>query len=157
MKIFVYMIFLFALSFITSCASITQGDNQVVAVNTPLCEKAKCELRNEQGTYFVPVTPGSVNINKSASSLIVTCSKNDKSETISLDSSTQGATWGNILLGGIIGAAVDWTTGAAYKYDAMINHPLDCSAETLTSDQKCEKLGFEKGTEKFDECVDLTK
>ena len=157
MKAIVYLSLLVILSFITSCASITQGDSQVVAVNTPLCEKAKCELRNEQGTYFVPVTPGSVNINKSASSLIVTCSKNDKSQSISLDSSTAGATWGNILLGGIIGSAVDWTTGAAYKYDAMINHPLECSEKKLTADQKCEKLGFEEGTEKFDECLDLTK
>ncbi|MDB9762596.1 hypothetical protein OAC06_07260 [Alphaproteobacteria bacterium] len=152
MKYFSYIAMFLGLSLITNCASITSGDTQTVAISTPLCVKATCEIVNGQGQYYVAMTPGMVQINQSASDLVITCSKNDISKVISVASGTAGSTFGNILLGGGIGALYDMQTGAAYKYDSNIVHPLDCSKETPI-DQKCEKLGLEKGTDKFQECL----
>ena len=109
------------LSLITNCASITSGDTQTVAISTPLCVKATCEIVNGQGQYYVAMTPGMVQINQSASDLVITCSKNDISKVISVASGTARSTLGNILLGGGIGALYDMQTGAAYKYDSNID------------------------------------
>ena len=117
---------LLVLVVLSGCASIVVGDTQILSVETPLCPKALCKLVNEQGTYFVAETPGTVTINKSYSPMVVECSKGDFKETISLESSTVGMTFGNILLGGIIGTAIDMGTGAAYEYDTLIQHPIDC-------------------------------
>ncbi len=109
-----------------ACASIVEGDNQIMSVETPNCENAKCKLTNEQGTYFVSETPGTVSINKSASPLIIECGKAGKKEIMSVESGTEGMAFGNILAGGIIGAAVDMSTGAAYVYPTSVQHPLEC-------------------------------
>ncbi|MDE4130609.1 hypothetical protein PXK18_18350 [Phaeobacter gallaeciensis] len=110
----------------TACASIVEGDQQSVSVETPDCPKAKCVLSNEQGSYYISSTPSSVIVNKSRSPLSVKCSKNDYDELISIESGTEGVAFGNILAGGIIGAAVDMSTGAAYVYPPTIQNPLDC-------------------------------
>ncbi|MGH7102245.1 MAG: hypothetical protein ACREFJ_07590, partial [Acetobacteraceae bacterium] len=39
-------------------------------------------------------------------------------------SSTKGMAFGNILFGGLIGAAIDVSDGAAYVYPALITVPM---------------------------------
>ena len=65
-------------------------------------------------------------INKSASTMKITCEKADAKQEIFVESHTAGMTFGNILAGGVIGAAVDMSTGAAYKYPEKVDHPLTC-------------------------------
>ena len=127
---------------LTNCASITQGNNQIVTVETPLCPGATCRLTNNDGTYFITKTPGTVSINKSRSSLSVTCYKGDERSSFGTDSNIENMTWGNILIGGIIGAGVDMATGAAYKYPTFITHPLECEDEDSNSsrDNKNSKI-----------------
>ena len=110
-----------------ACSSIVKGDTQNMSVTTPNCPGAECRLHNNQGTYFVANTPSTININKSASAMSIDCKKGDAQEIITVESGTEGMAFGNILAGGIIGAAVDMNTGAAYKYPALVEHPLSCS------------------------------
>jgi hypothetical protein len=118
-----------ALWSIANCATITTGQDQVISVNTPNCPAASCSLTNSEGTYYINKTPGTVTINKSGSNLNILCSiDGGDEEAISSASHTEGMTWGNILVGGIIGYAVDAGTGSAYE-PSLISHPLDCRDE----------------------------
>lgn len=115
-----------AYAVLTGCASIVTGQDQVVSVSTPNCAGAQCTLVNPEGTYFVK-TPGTVTVDKEYSDLSVSCEKTGYDPFImSVSSSTKGMAFGNILLGGIIGAGVDMATGAAYDYPEHIINPLDC-------------------------------
>ena len=109
-----------------NCATLTTGQDQVISIDTPNCPAASCKLTNSEGTYYVNRTPGTVTINKSGSNLNVICGMNGSEEAMSTDSNTESMTWGNILVGGIIGYAVDAGTGSAYEYPSLITHPLDC-------------------------------
>jgi hypothetical protein len=120
-----YILIVSALLF-GACSSIVKGDTQNMSVTTPNCPGAECRLQNNQGTYFVASTPGTININKSASAMSIDCKKGSAQEIISVESGKEGMAFGNILAGGIIGAAVDMNTGAAYKYPELVEHPLSC-------------------------------
>ena len=132
------------LALLPACASIVEGDRQVLSVESPNCPGALCKLSNNQGMFYVPKTPGTVSINKSASSMIVECSRGEHSQVITVESSTKAMTFGNILFGGIIGGAVDMSTGAAYEYDALVQHPLSCRSQTQS---KVEANGGRADTE----------
>jgi hypothetical protein len=114
--------------FLCACASITGSKHQPVSVDTYYKGKqvsdAQCRLLNNKGTWFVN-TPGSVMIQKSYGDLAVNCQK-DKypSGSMNLESSSNGGVWGNILAGGIIGYAVDASSGAGFDYPTMINVEL---------------------------------
>jgi hypothetical protein len=110
---------------LAGCASIVSGSNQSVSVETRLeggspVSGANCKLANNKGTWFV-TTPGSVVVQRSFEELSVRCER-DQHEPASLmvKSTTKGMAFGNILFGGIIGAGVDMSTGAAYDYPAVI-------------------------------------
>ena len=75
---------------------------------------------NDAGKWFV-TTPGSVTVHKSTGDLPVDCKSDDAlvgHET--LVSKTNGAVWGNILVGGGIGYIVDRNTGAGFDYPTTI-------------------------------------
>lgn len=117
-----------ALLGLSGCASIVSGQNQPVSVVTPGCEKAACELTNDKGKWYVSATPGTVTVQRSYSDMQVNCTKPDYSPTsASIKSTTKGMAFGNILLGGVIGAGVDMASGAAYDYPSEISVPMNCS------------------------------
>jgi hypothetical protein len=121
---------LLSLTLISGCASIVTGQDQIVSVDTPLCPTAKCKLQNEEGVYWVPSTPGTISVDREYGDLVVTCSKPGYPDAMmNVSSSTKGMAFGNIILGGIIGAGVDMGTGAAYDYPSDIVVPLDCRDE----------------------------
>lgn len=112
---------------LSGCASIVSGTNQSLSVDTPGCEAASCQLTNDKGTWYVK-TPGSVTVNRAYGNLTIVCSKEGfGSATSSVASSTKGMAFGNILLGGVIGAGVDMGTGAAYDYPVVISVPFTCT------------------------------
>lgn len=114
--------------FLSGCASITAGTTQSVAVDTNPQRPAECRLSNEKGTWFVR-TPGTTTITKANGPLSATCSTTDGwGGSAAVQSTTAGAAFGNILAGGIIGAAVDMSSGAAYIYPAQIIVPLGQNA-----------------------------
>lgn len=102
-----------------SCASIVTGSKQSISVESEP-SGAECKLTNDKGEWWVNQTPGSVVIERSYSDLNVNCRKDKFSGLQSIKSHTKGAAFGNILLGGVIGAGVDMSTGAAYDYPSSI-------------------------------------
>jgi len=136
------LIFIFFLiPLVNNCASIVQGSDQVITIETPNCPGATCRLTNNDGTYYINKTPGTITINKSRSELMVSCYIDSPSNAklTSSSSKVENMTFGNILIGGIIGGGVDMATGAAYKYPSYISHPLACSDEVEGEKENREK------------------
>jgi hypothetical protein len=105
----------------SGCATIVKGSKQSVGIQTDP-EGASCEfVREGQVIGSVSPTPGSVEVEKDKDNIEVTCKKkgfNPASDSIS--SSFQNWTLGNILIGGIIGAAIDAGSGAAMQYPPIV-------------------------------------
>lgn len=113
-----------ALFSLTGCASIVNGQNQSLSVETRSAgtsiSGANCTLTNNKGVWYV-TTPGTTTVNRSYEDLAVRCDKASMEPGLaSIKSSTKGMAFGNILFGGIIGAGVDMSTGAAYDYPSLI-------------------------------------
>ena len=109
----------------SGCASIVNGQNQSLSVQTrskagAQVAGASCKLSNNKGVWFV-TTPGTTTVHRSYESLQLTCEKDGfEPGLLTSKSSTKGMAFGNILFGGVIGAGVDISTGAAYDYPEMI-------------------------------------
>lgn len=117
-----------ALIALTSCASIVDGSNQSLSVETISHGRevagANCTLKNDKGTWFVS-TPGTVTVHRSYDDLNVKCTDAGyEPALITSASSTKGMAFGNILFGGLIGAGIDMSTGAAYDYPSLITVPM---------------------------------
>lgn len=115
--------------FLFGCASVTSGHNQSVSVDTGKEQGAMCSLTNDKGTWHVPTTPGSVTVHRAYGDLTVNCKKDDKVGATTVTSSTKGLAFGNIIMGGVVGAAVDVGTGAAYDYPTTISVALKTPGE----------------------------
>lgn len=113
-----------ALLMLSACASITTGSTQNVMVQTVPDHDAVCNLSNDHGTWNIPSTPGSASVHRSYSPLSVTCKSGKLHGTASVQSGTKGSALGNIVAGGVIGGAVDMSTGSAYDYPASITVPI---------------------------------
>lgn len=125
MKNFRPLLPLFLLLILQGCASVTGTPNQSVSVqarasNGKEVKEAACDLINKRGTWFI-TTPGTVQIHRSNDDLQVTCRKDGfENGRASVVSDTKGSMFGNILLGGGIGAVVDHNNGSAYEYPSFI-------------------------------------
>ena len=101
----------------TGCSTILSGRTQTVtlATNPP---GAACEV-SRQGRVIGQVnpTPGGLMVDRTKHDLQVLCKRSGYQDaTEYLESGTEGATFGNILAGGLIGWGVDSATGADNKY-----------------------------------------
>ncbi len=112
---------------LTSCASIVNGTNQSVAVNTTPTKNAMCTLTNDKGKWYVNQTPGSVTVHRSYKDLIVDCKKGNKEAKETIPSKTKGMVFGNAIFGGVIGAGIDVADGSAYDYPENIQVPMRAS------------------------------
>jgi hypothetical protein len=66
-------------------------------------------------------TPGSIRLDKSKNDIAVTCSKAGyETATAAQSPNFQGTTFGNILIGGGVGAIADAASGANYQYSAQV-------------------------------------
>lgn len=108
-----------------SVTSVTGTHYQYVSVQTsePGQEEivgASCELSNKNGKWYV-TTPGSVMIPRSLETLHVVCRKTEHEPGIaSVNTAIRMAMYGNALVGGLFGAALDHVDGAAYEYPEII-------------------------------------
>ena len=115
-----------AISLLSGCASIVSGTNQSVTVDTPGCVAAACKLTNDKGAWAV-TTPGSVVVHRAYGPLSIVCTKDGYPSAASMvTSTTKGMAFGNLIFGGVIGAGVDMSTGAAYDYPTAIMVPMSC-------------------------------
>jgi uncharacterized protein YceK len=113
------------ISLLSGCASVTGSSTQNISIQTRApdgkeVKEAQCDLINKRGTYFL-TTPGTIMISRSNDDLTVTCRKDGfDNGRAGVVSNTKGSMFGNILLGGGIGAIVDHNTGSAYEYPSFV-------------------------------------
>lgn len=130
-----------ALTQLIGCASIVSGSNQSVSVETRAdsgqnVAGASCKLTNNKGSWFV-TTPGSTIVNRSYEDLAVRCEKESHEPGfVAAKSSTKGMAFGNIIFGGVIGAGVDISTGAAYDYPTLITVTMGKGSSVEPSGQQ---------------------
>lgn len=121
----------------SGCASVTSGKNQALTVQamcggTPL-SGASCALSNSKGRWVVQ-TPGSVTIQKSYGDLAVECTKDGIKPTVgTFESSSNGGVWGNIVLGGVIGYAIDAGSGAGFDYPQQLTISFDPPCDSVAA------------------------
>lgn len=107
---------------LSACASIVEGTKQNINVNTTP-EGARCSLIRE-GSVIATVesTPGSVMVDKLKHDITVECIKDGYEKSVFInESGAEGATFGNILAGGVIGWGIDSATGADNKYNENVH------------------------------------
>lgn len=121
------MVLLLAFS-LSGCASFLHEDTQKVTVRL-MCKnrtvKATCYAENDVGRWSF-TAPASFVVSNSSSSLEITCkAPSTQRFTVSAMPMPTWAMAGNLLAGGVIGAAVDIfnDTGLKYPENIDITHP----------------------------------
>lgn len=116
---------LLGLVMLSGCASILDGRSQEVMVNSSP-DGASCNLtRNNESLGTISPTPGSIYIEKTKYNILMNCTKDGYEPATYVDKSgIDGAVWGNILLGGLIGWGIDSASGADNHYDSPVNITL---------------------------------
>lgn len=137
----------------TGCASITTGHNQSLSVETRADGKpvsnAQCKLENGKGTWYVTL-PGTTVVHRGYDDLNVWCEKEGYAPGITTArSNTKGIAFGNILFGGVIGAAIDVSSGAAYDYPSIISvelghHRIQAASPAEASESVAQRPAPEK-------------
>ncbi len=145
-------LFLFPL-ILSACSTIVSGTQQSIFIDTPKVDGAKCRLTDSKtGTWYLPVTPGSISVLKGDGPMNVVCTKDGyESETVSVDETLAGATLGNIILGGGVGFLIDAASGAAQKYPDKITVWMKPKKWTNKEEQKAwyaDKRAFEEEEER---------
>ena len=111
-----YLPVLFAVVACSGCASIIEGTSQTLTINTNP-QSADCTLWREGLAIGQVRTPGGVVVEKTKHDIELKCTKQGYQEaTATLPSEIEGATFGNIILGGFIGWGIDSASGADNHY-----------------------------------------
>jgi hypothetical protein len=101
---------------LASCATLTKGTTQIVAVDTPGVPGAICTVTTQGGPQPV-TTPGTITLSKGASPLPISCTKECYvTGTSIIPSNAEAMSAGNVIFGGVIGLGVDAVSGAMNKY-----------------------------------------
>jgi hypothetical protein len=110
---------------LAACSSVIEGTSQEIYVNTNPAG-AKCAFEREGKVISrIQETPGATTIKKTKHDITITCDKAGyQTATYRNHSGAAGATFGNIILGGGIGWAIDSASGADNKYDGTVNMTL---------------------------------
>ncbi|MDB5874821.1 MAG: hypothetical protein JWQ07_4263 [Ramlibacter sp.] len=109
----------------TGCASVAGGNVQKMYVQAQAADGsavtgADCALSNDKGTWRIK-SPGDTSIVRSNKPMEVKCEKAPLPQgMVSVESGTRGAMFGNIILGGVVGAVIDHSSGAAYEYPEIV-------------------------------------
>ena len=120
-----------------ACATVIDGTSQNIGlVTTPV--GATCTM-TRQGVVLAQITPtpGQVEVSKSKDDILVACEKAgyQKAE-VKVISSFGGTTFGNILLGGVVGVVVDAASGANHKYPDSVTVVLPPEATPVAQESK---------------------
>jgi len=128
----------------SGCATVTGGDTQQVSLDArgsggESISSAACTLQNDKGTWNVQ-SPATVKVHRSFDDLLVQCKKDGMPDGhLRAISAVKPMLFGNILIGGGIGALVDHTTGSAYDYPDNLSVKMG------------ERLTLQRGTEQTPE------
>ncbi len=119
-----------------ACATIVEGTDQTVTVLTEP-PNAVCTLSQDEATVaVVNPTPGTVSVEKSKDNIGIICEKDGYfNGAAALSSDFQAMTFGNILIGGFIGLAIDASSGAMNEYPASVTIVLAPEAFSTANDR----------------------
>jgi hypothetical protein len=137
-----------ALFVLSACATITTGTSQPLTVVTPYADNASCQLRDTAGgSWYIKETPNTVTVTKGDGPMTITCEKAGYNNGVTvLNEKFQGATLGNIILGGGVGVIVDAASGAAQEYPKDVKvylEPKKWESETRRSQWMEEKRQYD--------------
>ncbi len=111
-------------SLLSGCATLLEEDTQEVNVRLFCAEKqllATCSLKNDKGRWLVSA-PGKVIITNDISPLEISCKgQYVPSFSVSALPMPSISMLGNVLLGGVLGAAVDVYNNTGLKYPENID------------------------------------
>lgn len=124
------------------CATVMKGTTQKISVNTNP-QGAACDVSREGAKLSsLPQTPATVEVSRDKNALSFSCTKapeHAEATAYTVESKFNGATLGNILLGGVVGVVVDASTGSNYSYpenvtiDLVAGAPLAATTTDPTS------------------------
>jgi hypothetical protein len=109
---------------LSGCATLLEEDTQEISVSLQCKERmvrAQCAAENSKGRWLFRA-PGLVQVNSDYGDLNITCKVQYMPEfTVSVPALPTWNLAGNILLGGIIGAAYDLHNNTGLKYPESVN------------------------------------
>jgi hypothetical protein len=131
-----------ALSFLLSaCATITTGTTQTVDVSSSP-DGAECTLTRAGAPLGTVTTPGVLTIKRGRIPISVVCTKDgyEDGQTV-MNAQAEKATYGNALLGGMVGMAVDSSSGANGRYDPSVSIELTAMSAADQAAARAKKAG----------------
>ena len=113
----------------SGCASIVEGKKDTLQIDVSNCNKTtRCVASNKKGEWDFRA-PGPVTFTKSDDQLIITCEDGDEVITRTVKPTRGSMVWGNVLLGGIIGGAVDASSDAHWEMvDSVLISRNNCGS-----------------------------
>ena len=107
-------------SLLGGCATIVSGDETDTQITTdPI--GAECELIGD-GYNMVVKSPANVQLDSDAAPVTIICNADGHiEERTEIDTSMDGSIFGNILMGGLIGIAIDAASGSGQKYPENVD------------------------------------
>jgi hypothetical protein len=97
---------------IQACATVMSGRTQTIQIRS---DPAEVLVTVQPGGYHT-TTPGRLTLPRLGSGYLLRFQKSGYEPVdMRLSTTTNGWVWGNVLIGGLIGIAIDYTTGAAYS------------------------------------------
>lgn len=127
---FLYLSGILLVGLLNGCATVTGSTDQNVLIETTdksgkIISDANCHLSNDKGSWAV-TTPGTTSIRKSGKDLHIICKKAGYQQSTKAEKSKANAgMWGNIIVGGGIGAIIDHNKGTAYNYPSNIKIAME--------------------------------
>ena len=127
---------------ITGCATITRGTKEAFVVETT---PGGATVRTSLGLMCEPTPCVIPNVSREAEFTVTVEKEGYKTATYNITHQTSGGgaagMAGNVLLGGIIGAAVDANSGATQE---LVPNPLRVTLEPLDDDEEETEVPAEK-------------
>ena len=127
----------------SGCASVVNDTTHPMRVETKtpsgqLVTGAECRLSNDYGTFTVK-SGDTAQVRRSSKDLDILCKdpQNPDAQARAI-SRANGGMWGNIILGGGVGAIIDHNKGTAYTYPTWVQLVF---GQTLVFDRTNEKDG----------------
>lgn len=114
-----------ALTALTGCASVTHGTSQSVTIETltptgQVVTGAECRVGNDK-SEAVMLSGSTVSVRRSGTTLNIECTQAGQAPANGQATSRVNTGMvGNILVGGLIGAAIDSGTGAGFNYPSWM-------------------------------------
>lgn len=152
MKASIYVIAFAATLTNVGCASITQSENQSLALTATYQGKPvepTCQLKNDKGSWDSKA-PANVTVRKSSEDLDVTCKSDGIPDgLLKAISRAAGSMWGNIIFGGGIGAIIDHNKGTGYDYPDQLPVKM---GESIVVDKKPKEQTAQNGCSAGQQC-----